>query len=78
VRLEPTNAGIWRDLAQIRLQQRQYKQAEDLAANPTPWPVTIGRSNPATGKSSWYPAAPEATMPAPMWRQRSPPSRNKP
>jgi outer membrane biosynthesis protein TonB len=32
VRLEPKNAGIWHDLAQIRLQQRQYKQAEDLAA----------------------------------------------
>ena len=32
VRLEPKNAGIWHDLAQSRLQQRQYKQAEDLAA----------------------------------------------
>jgi Flp pilus assembly protein TadD len=32
VRLEPKNAGIWHDLAQVRLQQRQYKQAEDLAA----------------------------------------------
>jgi Flp pilus assembly protein TadD len=32
VRLEPKNAGIWHDLAQIRLQQRQYRQAEDLAA----------------------------------------------
>ena len=32
LRLEPKNAGIWHDLAQIRLQQRQYAQAESLAA----------------------------------------------
>jgi tetratricopeptide (TPR) repeat protein len=30
-RLDPRNAGIWHDLAQIRLQQRQYQQAEALA-----------------------------------------------
>lgn len=32
LRIEPSNAGIWHDLAQIRLQQRQYEQAESLAA----------------------------------------------
>jgi tetratricopeptide (TPR) repeat protein len=32
LRIEPRNAGIWHDLAQIRLQQRQYQQAESLAA----------------------------------------------
>ncbi|MEZ5584600.1 MAG: tetratricopeptide repeat protein [Candidatus Competibacteraceae bacterium] len=32
LRIEPKNAGIWHDLAQIRLQQRQYQQAESLAA----------------------------------------------
>jgi len=30
-RLDPRNAGIWHDLAQVRLQQRQYPQAEALA-----------------------------------------------
>jgi Tfp pilus assembly protein PilF len=32
LRIEPRNAGIWHDLAQVRLQQRQYQQAESLAA----------------------------------------------
>ena len=31
LRIEPRNAGIWHDLAQIRLHQRQYQQAESLA-----------------------------------------------
>ncbi|MDS4059591.1 MAG: tetratricopeptide repeat protein, partial [Candidatus Contendobacter sp.] len=30
LRIEPRNAGIWSDLAQIRLHQEQYKQAELL------------------------------------------------
>ncbi|MCB1777276.1 MAG: hypothetical protein KDI50_07560, partial [Candidatus Competibacteraceae bacterium] len=32
LRIEPRNAGIWHDLAQIRLHQRQYHQAESLAS----------------------------------------------
>lgn len=32
LRIEPRNAGIWYDLAQIRLHQRQYQQAESLAS----------------------------------------------
>lgn len=32
LRIEPGNASIWHDLAQIRLQQRQYEQASSLAA----------------------------------------------
>jgi tetratricopeptide (TPR) repeat protein len=32
LRIEPSNAGIWHDLAQIRLQQRNYEQASSLAA----------------------------------------------
>ena len=32
LRIEPRNAGIWHDLAQIRLHQSQYQQAESLAS----------------------------------------------
>ncbi|MEI2743705.1 MAG: tetratricopeptide repeat protein [Candidatus Competibacter sp.] len=32
LRIEPRNAGIWYDLAQIRLHQGQYQQAESLAS----------------------------------------------
>jgi tetratricopeptide (TPR) repeat protein len=32
LRIEPSNAGIWHDLAQIRLQQRNFQQAASLAA----------------------------------------------
>ena len=32
LRIEPRNAGIWHDLAQIRLHQGQYPQAESLAS----------------------------------------------
>jgi len=32
LRIEPRNAGIWHDLAQIRLHQGQYQQAETLAS----------------------------------------------
>ncbi len=31
LRIEPRNAGIWHDLAQIRLHQHNFKQAESLA-----------------------------------------------
>jgi len=31
LRIEPRNATIWHDLAQVRLQQRDYQQAETLA-----------------------------------------------
>jgi len=31
VRIEPRNAGIWHDLAQIRFHQNQYEQTESLA-----------------------------------------------
>ncbi len=31
LRIEPRNAGIWHDLAQVRLHQGQYQQAESLA-----------------------------------------------
>jgi predicted Zn-dependent protease len=31
LRIEPKNAGIWHDLAQIRLHQRQYQEAESMA-----------------------------------------------
>lgn len=32
LRIEPRNAGIWHDLAQVRLHQGQYQQAESLAS----------------------------------------------
>jgi tetratricopeptide (TPR) repeat protein len=32
LRIEPSNAGIWHDLAQIRLHQGEYQQAESLAS----------------------------------------------
>ncbi len=32
LRIEPRNARLWHDLAQIRLQQRDYPQAESRAA----------------------------------------------
>ena len=32
LRIEPRNARLWHDLAQVRLQQREYSQAEQLAA----------------------------------------------
>lgn len=32
LRIEPKNAGIWHDLGQIRLHQRQYQQAESMAS----------------------------------------------
>lgn len=32
LRIEPRNAGIWHDLGQIRLHQRDYAQAESLAS----------------------------------------------
>ena len=32
LRIEPRNAGIWHDLAQIRLHQGEYQQAESLAS----------------------------------------------
>lgn len=32
LRIEPRNAGIWHDLGQIRLHQRQYEQAESMAS----------------------------------------------
>lgn len=32
LRIEPRNPGIWHDLAQIRLHQGQYQQAESLAS----------------------------------------------
>lgn len=31
LRIEPRNGGIWHDLAQIRLHQRQYQEAESMA-----------------------------------------------
>ncbi len=35
LRIEPRNAGIWHDLAQIRLHQGEYQQAESLASKST-------------------------------------------
>ena len=32
LRIEPRNARLWHDLAQVRFQQRDYAQAESLAA----------------------------------------------
>lgn len=32
LRIEPRNARLWHDLAQVRLRQRDYAQAESLAA----------------------------------------------
>jgi len=32
LRIEPRNAHLWNQLAEVRLSQRQYSQAEDLAA----------------------------------------------
>jgi hypothetical protein len=32
LRIEPRNAHLWNQLAEVRLRQRQYSQAEDLAA----------------------------------------------
>ena len=32
LRIEPRNARLWHELAQVRLRQRDYAQAESLAA----------------------------------------------
>jgi len=32
LRIEPRNPVLWQELAQVRLDQRQYRQAENLAA----------------------------------------------
>jgi Tfp pilus assembly protein PilF len=32
LRIEPRNARLWHDLARVRFQQRDYAQAESLAA----------------------------------------------
>ncbi len=49
LRIEPSNAGIWHDLAQIRLQQRDYEQAASLAAKSN----TLARDNTFIQVRNW-------------------------
>ena len=49
LRIEPRNAGIWHDLAQIRLHQRQYKQAESMASKSN----SLAASNRALQARNW-------------------------
>ncbi len=49
LRIEPSNAGIWHDLAQIRLQQRDYEQASSLAAKSN----SLARDNPFVQVRNW-------------------------
>ncbi len=37
LRIEPRNPRLWQQLARVRLQQRQYAQAESLAARSNAW-----------------------------------------
>ncbi len=49
LRIEPRNAGIWHDLAQIRLHQGQYQQAESLASKSN----NLASSNRALQGRNW-------------------------
>ncbi len=49
LRIEPRNAGIWHDLAQIRLHQGQYQQAESLASKSN----NLAASNRALQSRNW-------------------------
>lgn len=49
LRIEPRNAGIWHDLAQIRLHQRQYQQAESLATKSS----SLASDNRALQSRNW-------------------------
>jgi tetratricopeptide (TPR) repeat protein len=49
LRIEPRNAGIWHDLAQIRLHQGQYQQAESLASKSN----NLAGSNRALQARNW-------------------------
>jgi len=49
LRVEPRNAGIWHDLAQIRLHQGQYQQAESLASKSN----NLSSSNRALQSRNW-------------------------
>ncbi len=49
LRIEPRNAGIWHDLAQIRLHQGQYQQAESLASKSN----SLAGSNRALQSRNW-------------------------
>lgn len=49
LRIEPRNAGIWHDLAQIRLHQGQYQQAESLASKSN----NLAGSNRALQSRNW-------------------------
>ena len=49
VRIEPRNAGIWHDLAQVRLHQRQYQQSESLAQKS----ISLAGANAALVKRNW-------------------------
>lgn len=49
LRVEPRNAGIWHDLAQIRLHQGQYQQAESLASKSN----NLASSNRALQSRNW-------------------------
>ncbi len=49
LRIEPRNAGIWHDLAQIRLHQGQYAQAESLASKS----ANLAGSNRALQARNW-------------------------
>lgn len=49
LRVEPRNAGIWHDLAQIRLHQGQYQQAESLASKSN----NLAGSNRALQSRNW-------------------------
>jgi Tfp pilus assembly protein PilF len=37
LRIEPRNPRLWQELARVRLQQRQFAQAESVAARSNSW-----------------------------------------
>ena len=49
VRLEPNNASIWYDLAQIRLHQGKYEQSEQLAKKS----IDFAKGNQALINKNW-------------------------
>ena len=49
LRIEPRNPRLWQELARVRLQQRQFAQAESVAARSNSW----AGSDPALRAENW-------------------------
>jgi cytochrome c-type biogenesis protein CcmH/NrfG len=49
IRLEPRNARLWQELARLRLQQRDYAQAESVALRSN----SFARADPALRVENW-------------------------